>query len=501
MTPSGTTALVSRTPGIIRPDRRRVVARLFVPGQETFIHGRSRVDPVIKRILALDEETVAATLADLLDRFNDRHSDLTATFAEHFEMVAHRLDGAQDLPASTKLLVGAHFTDEYSIESAAVFNPSIVEHPDQNGVAAGELRVILSLRAVGEGHLSAIEFRTGTVAADGSIRIDDAGRLVTAGRRQFGVYHRSLFLRMLRDLDDWGEDGTFVLESLPDPFSHDELEYALAVLHDQQITRNTAERTISNLRWIASCSYVVTFPAESSLSERALLPHAPIESHGMEDARFLRFTDDNRIRYFASYTAYHGAGVRSQLIETSDFQTFRMSPVTGPAADNKGMALFPRRIGGRFFALSRWDRENTSVATSNDGRNWEEPVTVATPTEPWELIQIGNCGPPIETAFGWLVLTHGVGPMRTYGIGAMLLDLDDPTKVLGQLRAPLFMAQEDERDGYVPNVVYSCGAIVHNDLLVVPYGSADNSVGVATFELPRLLELLNGHTGSLISAD
>jgi predicted GH43/DUF377 family glycosyl hydrolase len=481
--------LVSHTPGLIHADPRRVVARLFVPGQENVIHGRSRVDPVIERILALDEDTVASTLTGVLDRFGDRHSDLTEVFAEHFAMVAHRLDGASTLPKPIQLLVGAYFTNEYSIEAAALFNPSIVAHPDQSNVEEGALRVILSLRAVGEGHISAIEFRTGTVAANGTLRIDEPGRLTTAGRPRAGMYRRSLFLRMLRDLDDRGEDGTYVLESLPDPFNHAELEDALAVLHEQSITRSTAERTSANLRWIASCNYDVTFPAGSPLGERVLLPYAPTESHGMEDARFVRFTDDAGVRYFATYVAYDGA-VRSQLIETTDFQTFHISQMTGQAAQNKGMALFPRRIRGQFFALSRWDRESTSVTTSADGHSWDQPVTVATPTEPWELIQIGNSGSPIETDAGWLVLTHGVGPMRTYAIGAMLLDRDDPTTVIGHLREPLLVAGDNERDGYVPNVVYSCGAIVHNDVLVMPYGSADSSVGVATFDLPALLSAL-----------
>lgn len=485
-----TSLVTSRTHGLLTPNPRRVVARLFVPGQEHLINGLPRVNAVLERILALDETTVKATLASTLDRFGDRHRDLPGLLQEHFELIAHRIDRAADLTETTRLLIGAYLTHEYAVEAAALFNPSIVQHPNQDGLRSGQLRVILSLRAVGEGHLSSIAFRTGIVDADGTLHVDDPGRYTAAASARPSNYTRDLFQRVLRDLGEDGEDAAFALDSLSDPFTRDELEATLATLHDRIVTRRAADRIIDRLRWIASCNYEVAFKSDTTLGERVLMPTAPIESHGMEDARFVRFTDGDDTVYYATYTAYNGSAVTPQLLETRDFQTFRISQLTGPAAANKGMALFPRRINGRYVALSRWDRESTSMATSADGRTWDHPVIVATATQPWELIQVGNCGSPIETSAGWLVLTHGVGPMRQYAIGALLLDLDDPTTVRAQLTRPLIVPEETERDGYVPNVAYTCGAIIHAGRLVVPYGSADSSVGVAVFHLAQLLDAL-----------
>jgi predicted GH43/DUF377 family glycosyl hydrolase len=265
----------------------------------------------------------------------------------------------------------------------------------------------------------------------------------------------------------------------------------MGALHDQLVTRRGAGETIDRIRRIASSNYAVTFPTASTISERVLSPTAPIESHGMEDARFVRFVDDDGVAiYFATYTAYDGTHVRSQLLTTVDFRTFTSTQLTGRGARNKGMALFPRRIDGRYFALSRWDRETNAIATSHDPTVWDDPVGLQRPAEPWDLVQLGNCGSPIETPAGWIVLTHGVGPMRRYAIGAELLDLDDPTRVTGHLREPLLTPAEDERDGYVPNVVYSCGAMLHGDTIVLPYGISDANIGIATIPLDQLLDRL-----------
>jgi predicted GH43/DUF377 family glycosyl hydrolase len=493
---ASTPLVVSRTSGVLRPDPRRTVARLFVPGQEMMLHGHSRLNPVIERILAMTPDEMDATLATTMERFAGRHHDLPGLLQNNFELVAHRLGAATDLPLTTRLLIGAYFTHEYSVEAAALFNPSIVAHPDQTGVDTGETRVVLSLRGVGEGHLSSIEFRTGTVAADGQVRIDEAARDLVPAERRDATFSQAMFHRTLVGMGVDSEDAGFVLGSLPDPFTSAELDLVLGSLRGQEITRASAGRTIAHLRLIASCNYEVRFPKDSALDQRVLMPVAPTESHGMEDARFVRFTDDDgTVSYQATYTAFDGTSVAPQLLTTTDFVTFQSSQLTGPAAANKGMALFPRRIGGRFMALSRWDRENTSVASSADGHGWDEPTTIHRPRRPWELIQIGNCGSPIETAAGWLVLTHGVGPMRTYAIGAMLLDLDDPTRVLGELAEPLITPTESERDGYVPNVVYTCGALAHGDRLVLPYGCADSTIGIAVIDLPRLLNQLTAETG------
>jgi predicted GH43/DUF377 family glycosyl hydrolase len=473
------------------------VARLFVPGHEHLVYGQSRATPVLERILALDHDVVANTLAATMDKFSARYDDLPGVLAENFASVAHLVGASSDIPEATRLLVGAYFTHEYSIEAAALFNPSIVLHPDQRGLVPGEARVVLSLRAVGEGHLSSIEFRTGVAGPDGTVRIDRSANHLVAGRPHEATFDRRLFQRALSELGDAGEDAAYVLETLPDPFTAGELDHALGALYDHLLTRRTADRTIEHLRWVASCNYQVRFPEDSQLSQRVLLPVAPTESHGMEDARFVRFTDDDgTVSYYATYTAFDGAHVAPQMLKTSDFNAFRISQLAGPAAVNKGMALFPRRINGRYVALSRWDRENNAVTASTDGHVWDEPTTVQTPLQPWELIQLGNCGSPIETAEGWLVLTHGVGPMRSYAIGALLLDLDDPTRLIAQLADPLLSPTEAEREGYVPNVVYSCGALAHGDRLIVPYGCADTSIGIAVIDLPYLLDQIAGHRTS-----
>jgi predicted GH43/DUF377 family glycosyl hydrolase len=485
--------IVSQTSGMLIPDPGRVVARLFIPGDEELIHGQSRVNPVIERILALDETEAAAALENTLALFEDRHDDLPSILEEHFDVVAHRLGATVDPPKAVRLLIGAYFTQEYSLESAALFNPSIVEHPDQSGVGVGDLRVVLSLRAVGEGHRSAIEFRTGIVAPDGQLRLDQPNGHITTGRLTESHYDRRQFYRVLDELGDDADDAALVVDSLPDRFTRVELEDSLSTLHGRRLSRHTADRTIGHLRSIAAGNYDVAYPADSALDERVLFPRAPSESNGMEDARFVRFTDDDgTISYDATYTAYDGQRVTPQLLSTKDFCRFRIAQLTGVAATNKGMALFPRPVGGRRLALSRWDRENISVASSVDGYVWDQPTVIAAPRRAWELIQLGNCGSPIETSEGWLVLTHGVGPMRRYAIGAMLLDIDDPTRMRGRLPEPLIEPTEAERDGYVPNVAYTCGALVHRDRLVVPYGSADSAVGVAVIDLPRLLSALLG---------
>lgn len=481
--------VVWRASGVLRPDPRRVVARLFVPGHEHLIRGQSRATPVLERILAMDQDVVDATLAAALDTFSTRYDDLAGLFAENFATVAPRIGASGDLPAATRLLVGAYFTHEYSVEAAALFNPSMVLYPDQSGLAPGEARIVLSLRGVGEGHMSSIEFRTGVAEADGRVRLDEAATPLVVGRPAEATFDRRLFQRALHELGDAGEDAAYVLDTLPDPFTAGELDRALAFLYDHLLTRHTADRTIEHLRWVASCNYQVRFPPESQLSQRVLLPIAPTESHGMEDARFVRFTDaDETVSYYATYTAFDGARVAPQLLKTVDFNAFRISQLAGPAAVNKGMALFPRRINGRFVALSRWDRENNAISTSEDAHMWDEPTIVQAPVQPWELIQLGNCGSPIETPAGWLVLTHGVGAMRTYAIGAILLDLEDPTRLIARLDEPLLSPTEAERDGYVPNVAYSCGGMIHNGRLIVPYGCADTSIGMAAFDLPGLLE-------------
>ncbi len=482
---------VTRTALRLRPDASRVVARLFVPGQEGLLDGESRAGSVVERILALDDATAKVALAGVHERFAGRHRDLDGLLEEHFELVAHRFSQPLELSDERRRLVGSYFTHELAVEAAALCNPSLVAHPDQSGTRHGELRCVMSLRAVGEGHISSVEFRTGVASAGGSFLLDEPRRHLAVGRTVARRHDREHLRRALRDRGAEGSSATYVLDSLPETFDTPDLESALRALRDQVVTRRDAEEAIEGVRLAVAADYAVTFPECASISERVLLPSTPAESRGMEDARFVRFVeDDGSVTYLATYTAYDGARVAPHLLETADFTTFRSTQLTGTAAVDKGMALFPRRIGGRFVALSRWDRENNSLVTSDSLTVWEDPVPFERGRRAWDLVQRGNCGSPIETAAGWLVLTHGVGPMRSYSIGAELLDLEDPTRVLGQLAGPLVVPAADERDGYVPNVVYSCGSLLHAGTLVVPYGMSDASVGILTVELDALLERL-----------
>jgi predicted GH43/DUF377 family glycosyl hydrolase len=492
--PEPARSLVTRTDIVLRPDPRRVIVKLFLPGQELLIAGESRATAVIRRVLAMSPAQVTATLTATLAAFAGRHGDLRQALAENFTLVAHRLVDQDAVSADQRLLIGAYFTQEFSVEAAALFNPSLVLHPDQDGLEPGAARVVLSARAVGEGHLSCVEFRTGVLGPGAAIRIDDPGSTLVTGVRRPDSYQREAFHRRLLEIGGYDENAAFVLDRLPDEFTSADLDAGIAALAGQRLTRETADETINHLRRIAACNYELEFAPTSRLAERVIWPTSPAESHGMEDARFTRFShDDGTVAYYATYTAFDGAHVAPHLLETVDFRVFRVAQLTGVGARNKGMALFPRRIRGRYVALSRWDRENNAIVFSPDRRDWIEPTTLQTPAQPWELIQLGNCGAPIETADGWLVLTHGVGPLRVYAIGAILLDLDDPRRVVGRLSEPLLTPDPAERDGYVPNVVYSCGALARGDTLVLPYGCSDSAIRVALVDLPALLDRLRAH--------
>lgn len=469
-----------------------MITRLFVPGQEGFDHQDSRTAAVIARLLALDDREVDAALDQVSVSFRDRHRDLDATFDAHAAAVADRLEPDCELTDSRRRLLGATFTSEYAIEGAALCNPSLVAHPDQADLPAGTLRFVMSVRAVGEGHRSTIGFRTGTISRTGDVGLDPPPCFTVAAPARPVPMEASTFRSELRRLDRDGENTDYVFDALGERFSVDELNARLDGLQANLTTRQHAERTIELIRGIAERTYGVEFEAHIPLAERVLWPAMRAESHGMEDARFVRFThDDGHVTYFATYTAYDGVRISQQLLETADFRAFTSSPLVGEAAANKGLALFPRRVGGRFAALSRSDRESNSVTFSDELRHWPTAYPIQLPTRAWEVLQLGNCGSPIETEAGWLVLTHGVGPMRTYSIGAILLDLDDPTVVLSRLRQPLLAPTADEQNGYVPNVVYSCGALVHADTLVLPYGIGDAAIGIATTSLPDLLAELD----------
>jgi len=484
--------LVTRSPHRLVANPTRVITRLFVPGQEGFEHQESRAGAVLARILALDEGQVRASLDDVVIRFNGRHRDLAGTFRRHARELADRLDPGREPSEARTLLLGATFTSEYAIEGAALCNPSIVAHPDQVGTVAGSLRFVMSVRGIGEGHRSSIGFRTGVIDAAGGVTIDDPAPFATVGAAEPALLDAAVFRSELTRVDDAGEAADYVLDRLGERFTQTALNQQFARLQASLSTRMHAKETMSLLRSIAERTYAVEFSDRTTLSERVLWPSMGAEQAGIEDARFVRFIDDDgSITFYATYTAYSGSHISQQLLETRDFQSFTSTPIVGRAAANKGLALFPRRIRGRFAAMSRSDRESNTVAYSDHLSVWTSALACQVPTRAWEVLQLGNCGSPIETGTGWLVLTHGVGPMRTYSIGAILLDLDDPTRILGQLPQPLLSPATDEQDGYVPNVVYSCGALVHADTLVLPYGISDGAIGLATVPLPELLAALS----------
>jgi predicted GH43/DUF377 family glycosyl hydrolase len=469
-----------------------VLAKPFVPGEETLLPGQSRAALLMERILAIPEAEVAALNASIMQRFDKRHRQFREMLSLQFDAVAVYVSDPAAVSAERRLLIGAYFTHEYAVEAAALFNPSVVAAPDQSGLASGALRIVMSLRAVGEGHLSSIEFRSGVLDADGGLVIDEPGPKVLGGVRTPPRYfNKARFAAKLLELGAVNDLSSSVLNRLGEQFTLADLETSLSGLEVHGPPPAVWFETVKIVRMLASSNYVTTFPADSALAERVIFPAGPNESRGMEDARFVRFrAADGSVTYYATYTAYDGFSILPQLIETEDFVRFTISTLNGGAAQNKGMALFPRPIDGKFVMLSRKDRENLHLSTSSDVHHWNDVVELYQPQHPWELLQIGNCGSPIETEAGWLVLMHGVGPMRRYTIGAMLLDLADPRRVIGHLPEPFLEPNETEREGYVPNVVYTCGAIVHAGRLIVPYGFSDAGVAVAHVSLAELLASL-----------
>jgi predicted GH43/DUF377 family glycosyl hydrolase len=484
---------VRRVDAVMCPDPKRVVTRIFLPGQEAAQPGESRSTVIIDRLLGLSDVEVADQLGAVRAAYEHRHRDLEAAWERNFVLIEHRVEGAADVEKDRRLLIGATFTQEFAIEAAALFNPSMVSHPDQSGLAEGSTRFLMTVRAVGEGHVSSVEFRTGTIDSSGAVDIDPPAQVAVLPSIVSARYSRAAFRQQLDDLAGDQTNSDFVLDTLPEWFSRKQLTLAVERLREERLTRGDSARTIERLEWIAACTYRVEFPEDSGIRERVLTPIAPSERNGMEDVRMVRFGDDDPAAgYLGTYTAYDGRTVAAQLVTTRDFRTFDMAPLNGPGSKDKGMALFPRRVGGRYLALSRADRESNGVSSSEDLRHWSAPVQVQAPERSWEIVQLGNCGPPIETEAGWLVLTHGVGPMRQYSIGALLLDLDDPTVVRGSLTEPLLTPAADERDGYVPNVVYSCGSLLHNRSVVVPYGCSDATTRIAVVDLDPLLGALTG---------
>ncbi len=485
---------VVRTEHRLLPDARRVLARPHsAASREIFGDGHSQAKLLLDRLLSISDPEVSALLAEVRRRFSNRHRDLDELLGHCFQLAAVDLPHHAELSHERRLVIGAYFTMEYAIESTALFNPSIVPAPDQSGLPPGSTRFVLSLRAVGEGHLSSIEFRGGSIDRNGRIALDPVGPYVRTGHRSSPIFSKRHVRSKALELGADPAVCQALMRPLPDRFRAEDLDKAIVELTRTDINRAAAFETVKLVRIVTASNYEVAFPASTELSERVLVPAGPRETQGLEDARFVRFVDDDGPRYYATYTAYDGFGILPQLIETKDFLRFRMSTLSGRYARNKGPALFPRRIGGRFAMLSRHDQENLYLMYSDDVRTWDETQPLLEPRHAWGIVRIGNCGSPIETLQGWLVLIHGVGPVRQYRISAVLLDLDDPGKVIGELPEPLLEPQEGEREGYVPNVVYTCGAMVHGEQLVLPYGFADRGTGIALVNLRELLDRLRAH--------
>jgi predicted GH43/DUF377 family glycosyl hydrolase len=482
---------VKRTDTILKPNQSRVLLRPFMPGDA------QRANRIIGRVMSLPEEQVAPLLDEVCAEFSQRHQQIRRLFLERFEQIRTLLLMGEELCEERRLLIGSYFLAEYSLESAALFNPSIVPHPDQTGLPTGALRFILSLRATGEGHISSITFRTGILHSDDRIEVATPSGFLTEPRQTPNSrYEKALFGRKLQEVGLTSDFTRRVVNNLAESFALEELRASLEAevkrsrLADGMTREDqTAEQGI----WmLARSNYEVQFQPGQQLSERIIFPATPSQRNGIEDARFVRFqNDDGTHIYYATFTAYDGRVVVPELVETADFLRFRFITLNGPAAQNKGMALFPRKIDGVYAMLSRQDNENIYLMFSDNVHFWNEYKLLLKPTFPWELVQLGNCGSPIETDAGWLVLSHGVGPLRKYCIGAFLLDRDDPSKVIGRLREPLLKPNENEREGYVPNVVYTCGALVHNGQLIIPYGLADHATSFATVPLAEVLAAMS----------
>ncbi|QIF03577.1 glycoside hydrolase family 130 protein [Roseimicrobium sp. ORNL1] len=469
------------------PESSRVIIRPFIPSE---VH---RVTTIIGRALALTEEEACLQLDAVKQEFEGRHFDIASLLMGHFQKVERHVFTQRPLSNERKMLIGALFSGEYALESAAIFNPSIVPHPDQSGLDAGALRFVMSLRATGEGHISSIEFRVGTISPEGNITLDPVSRFVTAPVIVPNPrYRKRRFIIKLAEMGFDGGHADAVMAPLAEDFTLSDLNKSIGTVRreHQPATRDLA-RTLECIQWLADSNYELSFSDKLAMSERIIFPVSPNETNGIEDARFVRFVDDDgSVMYYATYTAYNGRAILPMLIETEDFLHFRILTLNGRAVQNKGMALFPRRIQGRYVMLSRQDDENLFIMFSDNPHHWNDPEVILRPSEMWESVKVGNCGSPIETEAGWLVITHGVGPMRKYCIGAVLLDLENPTKVIARLRQPLLAPEGNEREGYVPNVVYSCGSLLHGRQLILPYAMSDKASAIASMSLDALLAAL-----------
>jgi beta-1,2-mannobiose phosphorylase / 1,2-beta-oligomannan phosphorylase len=482
---------VTRSSNVFSPDPTRIIARFLYLSDERSLS-------IIRKVLAMPEKETESTLNRVLRRYARRHRNITSIFEKNFEKISPLLQKIRikerDLSPAQKTLIGSYFTMEYSIESAALFNPSIIEHPDQSELKPFEKRVIFSFRATGEGHISSIVFRAGVFDRNNNLKMEPAGKLLAEAERikQY-KYNKKLFLSKLEEMqrDDSSDVPEIFMKNLGNVFTYNEVINLIAIARKYPKLTPDQLNVINQIMWLASSHLELYFSLDSVISERVIFPIAQTEKNGIEDARFVRFKDnDNEVTYYGTYTAYDGTSILPKLISTKDFYSFSILPLNGEIVQNKGMALFPRRINGKYVMLCRIDGFNNYIAYSKNINIWREARLLQQPKRPWELVQMGNAGSPIETEDGWLVITHAVGPMREYSLGASLLQLDNPETELGRLINPLMVPNEAEREGYVPNVIYSCGSMVHNEDLIIAYAMSDHSSTYATIKIRELLETL-----------
>lgn len=481
---------INRKDTIVSPDSSRVIARFYFSEHE-------RSKNIIRRIISLSEQDVKEELVKVLRHFSKRHRSISTIFENNFNKLSHLIKemdmNPDDLDEFMKQLIGSYFTKEYSIESAALFNPSVVEDPDQSKLNNGEKRVILSFRATGEGHISSIVFRSGILDENGNLRIEKVGKMLNEAENiKRHTYNKESFIESLYELRHNNKAITSsVFSKLGESFTYDQLKKSVQDTKKEFTLSPTKETFFDEIVWLASSHYEIKFSLDTAISERVIFPVSFNERNGIEDARFVKFIDDDgEVTYYATYTAYDGVTILPKLIETKNFYHFKITPINGNVGRNKGMALFPRKINGKYAMLCRIDGTNNYIAFSDKINMWKKAKLLQEPKYPWEIVQIGNCGSPIETKEGWLVLTHAVGPMREYVMGASLFELDNPEKEIGRLKTPLMIPNAKEREGYVPNVVYSCGSIIYNGMLAIPYAMSDFASAFATVNLDELLSEL-----------
>jgi len=480
-------AQARRKPIVINANLSRVITRPYIPSTE------ERISNIINRVLSLGEQETDKLLETVLHNFSHRHRYFRETLERNFNRVANFVPDGKTLSKQTQLLIGSYFTAEYSVEAAALFNPSIIPVPGLQTDPEGSSRFIMSFRAVGEGHISSIEFRSGIIDNNNDLYFDPLSSYVRTPKIHPNPgYDRHLFQLKLQEMGASNKVSQWLLSDLPEKFTFNELQKRIDEHYSgNHIRESDKEQAIEKVLWLARSNYEILFLPDHQISERVIFPVSESESCGIEDARFVRFVeDDGTVIYYATYTAYNGHSILPQLLETRDFLSFKISTLNGEQAQGKGMALFPRKIGGKYVMLSRQDGENNFIMFSHNLHFWQQAKIFQEPEFPHEFFQMGNGGSPIETAEGWLVITHGVGAMRTYSLGVELLDLDDPSLIISRVDEPILMPNEHDRDGYVPNVIYSCGAMICHDELIIPYASADQRCGIAALKMPELMARL-----------